>query len=211
MVEGREAVMDLIDYLRHVKSVPELKYDAGLASAAKDHVEDTGNRGILGHVGHDGSTPFDRLERYTKAEGNCAESLNYGENSARDVILWLAIEDGVKSRGHRENIMNPVFTRFGCNQGYHSVYHGQTVCVYAGSEETAKPYGKLDYDFDMTAFLAESVDFEDEPSGHAGYTQTERCGFDAQCQKATKTIQRVYKMKEGGDVVRKITVSRQVI
>ena len=155
MVEGREAVIDLMDYLRHVQPVEKLEMDEGVAAAAKDHVEDTGLHGILGHIGHDGSNPFDRIARHTNAnKGNCAESLNFGENSPLEVLIWLAIDDGVKSRGHRLNIMNPTFTRFGCHQGYHSVYHSQTVCVYAGTEETSKPYGRLDYDFDMSAFLA---------------------------------------------------------
>lgn len=159
-----------------------------MASAAKDHVEDTGMQGILGHIGKDGSNPFDRLERYTHVKGNCAESLNYGENAPRDVLLLLAIDDGVKSRGHRANIMNPAFSRFGCHQGYHSDYHCQTVCNYAGSEQLRQPYGKLDYDFDMAAFMAEKVDFENEPTGHDGYTQTSQCQYDAQTRKATKTI-----------------------
>lgn len=179
MVEGRAAVQDLIHYLRHVKTVEKLQWDHNVASAAKDHVEDTGTSGVLGHIGKDGSNPFERLERYTKTKGNCAESLNYGENAPRDVLLLLAIDDGVESRGHRLNIMNPAFTRFGCHQGYHSDYHSQTVCVYAGSEETAKPFEKLDHGFDMTAFMAEKVEFENEPTGHDGYSQTSKCQFDA--------------------------------
>ena len=95
MVEGREAVMDLIEYLRNVKSVDKLEWDDGVAQASRDHVEDTGMSGVLGHLGRDGSNPFDRLDRYTKVKGNCAESLNYGENSPKEVLLWLAIDDGV--------------------------------------------------------------------------------------------------------------------
>lgn len=138
-------------------------------------MEDTGKYGIIGHIGHDGSNPLDRLERYSDSKGNCAENLLYGEYTAREILIWLAIQDGVKSKGHRLNIMNPLFTRFGCHYGYHSTYHGQTVCVYASSEDMAKPFEKLECNFDMSAFLAEKVDFEDEPVGHAGYTQTEQC------------------------------------
>ena len=65
MNEGREAVLELIDYLKNVKPVEKLLWDTGLASATKDHVEDTGKDGIIGHIGKDGSNPFDRLARYT--------------------------------------------------------------------------------------------------------------------------------------------------
>lgn len=101
MVEGREAVIDLINFLRNAKSVEKLLWDSNVASAAKDHVEDTGMPGVLGHIGKDGSNPSDRLERHTTVSGDSAESLNYGENEPRDVLLWLAIDDGVESRGHR--------------------------------------------------------------------------------------------------------------
>lgn len=103
--------------------------------------------------------------------------------------------------------MNPSFTRFGCHQGYHSEYHAQTVCNYAGSEETRRPFEKLDHGFDMAAFLAQKVDFEDEPSGHEGYTESSQCQFDGETKKASKTIRREYKMKEGLDVVREVMVS----
>lgn len=82
--------------------------------------------------------------------------------------------------------------------------------MYAGSEDTAKPYDKLDHGFDMATFIAEKVDFEDEPSGHNGYTQSSECQFDAHEKKATKTVKRVYKMKEGQDVVREVKVSKLV-
>lgn len=211
MVEGRQAVVELIDFLRTASPVEKLEWDENVAKAAKDHVEDTGMEGVLGHIGKDGSNPFDRLERYTKAKGNCAESLNYGDNAPKDVLLMLAIDDGVQSRGHRKNIMNPSFTRFGCHQGYHSAYHSQAVCVYSGTPEAARPFEKLDHDFDMTAFMAENVNFEDEPADHDGFTQTSQSQFDAEVKKATKTIKRVYKMKEGMDVVREVTVSKVVV
>ena len=34
--------------------------------------------GALGHTGLDGSSPFDRLAKYTKMEGSAGENISYG-------------------------------------------------------------------------------------------------------------------------------------
>jgi LCP family protein required for cell wall assembly len=48
------------------------------------------------------------------------------------VILQLAIDDGVSSRGHRENIFSTDFTVMGCFTGPHKAYQSQTVIDYIG-------------------------------------------------------------------------------
>ena len=73
-----------------------------------------------------------------------------------------------------------------------------------------KPFQKFDHGFDMATFIAEKVDFENEPSGNDGYQQSSQCQFDSETQTATKTITRTYKMKEGIDIVREVTVSKHV-
>ena len=65
---------------------------------------DTGPGGVTGHTGTDGSQPKDRCERYVKVEGMSGENIDYGEKSPEMVIIALAIDDGVPSRGHRSNI-----------------------------------------------------------------------------------------------------------
>ena len=42
------------------------------------------------------------------------------------------MDDGVASRGHRSNIMNPAFKVLGCNSGQHSNYKTMTCIDYAG-------------------------------------------------------------------------------
>ena len=43
--------------------------------------------GALGHTGLDGSSPFDRLAKYTKMEGSAGENISYGQHEARGVII----------------------------------------------------------------------------------------------------------------------------
>ena len=96
---------------------------------------DTGPGGVTGHTGTDGSQPKDRCERYIKMEGMSGENIDYGQKSAIDVILSLAIDDGVPDRGHRTNIFNKGFKKMACFTGDHKTYGKQTVINYNGSDE----------------------------------------------------------------------------
>ena len=48
------------------------------------------------------------------------------------MILSLFIDDGVKDRGHRVNMQNPLLVYMGCYSGFHKVYGGMTAINYAG-------------------------------------------------------------------------------
>lgn len=61
--EGAKAVKEAIDYLQSKterNDVP-LKWSEELAKAAKEHVEDTGPKGLLSHEGSNGSTVKERV------------------------------------------------------------------------------------------------------------------------------------------------------
>lgn len=109
-----------------------MKSDPGFAKAARDHVKDTGPSGKTGHHGTDGSSPWARIKRYTRINGGAAENCQYGKSNPRKVIMQLAIDDGVRSRGHRNNIMNSRYRVTGINTGYHRRFKQQTVITYGG-------------------------------------------------------------------------------
>ena len=70
----------------------------------------------MGHTGADGSLPWDRVARYGQWSGTIAENISYGaygESDARRIVLSLVIDDGVASRGHRDNILNAAFSVIG--------------------------------------------------------------------------------------------------
>ena len=102
-----------------------------MANAAMDHAVDQGDAGLLGHVGPDGSKPHERLARYGDVPGMSGEGIAYGKMDPVEVVLHLAIDDGIKSRCHRANIFNPVLRRFACFTNYHKAYQRVTVCTYA--------------------------------------------------------------------------------
>jgi uncharacterized protein YkwD len=91
----------------------------GLSAACRDHVVDTGPRGMLGHDGSDGSTTAQRIERYGRWLRTCGENVAYGTATGMATVIALIIDDGVPSRGHRLNIYNPAFSCVGIASGDH--------------------------------------------------------------------------------------------
>ncbi|HIK13657.1 MAG TPA: hypothetical protein IGS52_25925 [Oscillatoriaceae cyanobacterium M33_DOE_052] len=130
--EGVAALDEAIAFLRAASPLPPLQPSPGMSMAATDHVNDTGPKGISGHDGSDGSSSFERLDRYGDRSGYVGENISYGMNSPQDVAAQLIIDDGVPSRGHRENIFNPQYQFIGVDTGSHAQYQTMTVLNFAG-------------------------------------------------------------------------------
>ena len=125
--EGVGAVVEAIRFLRSIKPLPPFYPSKGMSSGARDHVTDQGSSGSSQHRGSDGSQPWDRVNRYGTWEKRIAENIAYGSDKARSIVMFLIIDDGVSSRGHRKNIFNPDFRVIGVACGQHATC--RTVCV----------------------------------------------------------------------------------
>ncbi len=137
--EGAAAVQEAIAFLERQAALGPLAVSAGLTRAARDHARDQGPRGATGHDGADGSTPFARMNRYGSWNGSAAENVSYGSPTAREVVLQLIIDDGVRSRGHRRNIFNPALGAAGASCAPHAQYRVVCVIDYAESYAEAGP------------------------------------------------------------------------
>jgi uncharacterized protein YkwD len=133
--EGKKAVLECIASLKKTKPAGLLKVSKGLSRAARDHTIDQGKTGKTGHNGSDGSDPFKRMNRYGKWTSTAGENISYGEENAREIVLQLLIDDGVSSRGHRKNIMNPAFGIAGISCGSHKDYRWMATMDMAGGYE----------------------------------------------------------------------------
>jgi uncharacterized protein YkwD len=130
--EGKKAAEECIRALKKAKKCGLLVPSKGMSLAARDHALDQGKSGRIGHNGADRSTFKTRLERYGRWDITIGENIDYGNETARDIVVSLAIDDGVPDRGHRKNLLNAEFAVAGVAIGNHPEYRKMCVIDYAG-------------------------------------------------------------------------------
>ena len=74
-----------------------------------------------------GSLPHERMERYGKLRGLSGENIGTGHADARTAVIDLFIDDGVSSRGHRDNLLEPKYKLVGVGCAAHTQW--QIICV----------------------------------------------------------------------------------
>lgn len=131
--EGVAALDEAISFLETVRPVGPLRFNEGLARAARLHAWDIGPRGILDHTGADGSRLSTRLDRQGTWQGVIAENISTLEEDARKVVIQLLVDDGVPGRGHRHNLFNPDLHQAGVGSAPHRNYRVVTVIDFADS------------------------------------------------------------------------------
>lgn len=130
--EGVAAVDEAIRALQATAPRPILTVSPGLSLGARDHVRDLGPKGKAGHYGTDGSDPFERINRYGIWQGSAGENISFSPiATARWHVMQLAIDDGVKNRGHRKALLNPEYRLMGSACGNHAVYGQMCVMTYS--------------------------------------------------------------------------------
>ena len=132
--EGASAVKECIDVLMKTKPMELLELEKGLCSAAQWLADDQAETGQAGHYGSDGSSPFDRMNRYGKVLITAGENCAYGPKTGKEIVAQLLIDDGVPGRGHRKNILKPEFKKagIGYNDKDKAPYGAVSVMDFAG-------------------------------------------------------------------------------
>jgi centrin-1 len=129
--EGRSNVQSCISLLKSSARLPTLTASAALSKAASLHAGDLGQSGQLGHVGSDGSSPEQRIERFALWQGHIGENIDYGNDSAEDIVISLLVDDGVADRAHRLNILSPDHLLAGAASAPHSEMGSVCVILFA--------------------------------------------------------------------------------
>ncbi len=130
--EGVRALYECVRVLKATQPLKPLLYSTDLAAAACLHVADQSRSGRTGHRGSNGSFVADRVELFVEWENSVAENIFYGPMSARETLVFLMIDDGVRDRGHRKNFLSPNLKYAGISRGYHPIYTKMVVIDFAG-------------------------------------------------------------------------------
>lgn len=134
--ERDRAIKEAIEHLKKQPKRKALTLSDELSEAASFHVTDQGRTGGTGHVGADGRRPAQRMITSPKESEDdvemgwktgCAENIMYGRENGRDMVIALIIDDGIRSRGHRENMFCEDWNIVGIASGPHPKY--RTMCV----------------------------------------------------------------------------------
>jgi len=135
--EGVEAFDECLEALKKAEPAPPLTPSKGMSKACKLLVYDQELTGKTGHKDSAGNQPIDRMHKFGHFSGFFAENIHYGDIEPRFAIISLLIDDGVRSRGHRKNLLNPEYKYTGIATGKHKEFGGICVINYA-SEYTDK-------------------------------------------------------------------------
>ncbi len=127
--EGASAVRELYDELLETKPAPLFEPSEGLSRASADHAAYMKRTGSTDHEGQ-GGIPA-RASRHGRWVGSLAENLQWGTTNAHDAIMSLMVDDGIPSRGHRVNILNPEYTKVGVAIDEHPQWKLSYVIKYA--------------------------------------------------------------------------------
>jgi uncharacterized protein YkwD len=129
--EGKEAFDECMVVLKKAEPASILKPAKGMTRACELLVYDQELTGNTGHKDSGGNQPVDRLLKFGEFSGYFAENIHYGDIEPRFTVISLLIDDGVRSRGHRKNILNPEFHYAGVATGQHKTFGGMCVINYA--------------------------------------------------------------------------------
>ena len=132
-VEGVGALDEAIAHLKTAPASVALTSTKGLTFAARDMVADEGPTGVVGHKGTDGSNSFQRISRHGKSKALSGEVIDYGWDTARDIVVDLLIDDGIANRGHRRAVLDPLYAQAGVSCGPHAKFN--VMCVVEMAED----------------------------------------------------------------------------
>jgi uncharacterized protein YkwD len=116
-----QAANELKKELNSIPTLSRLQPHQKLYQVAKAHGMDNKQHNQLEHTGTDGRSSFDRvkdanLSISVKPDGTVApnENLAGGENTVRNTVIALLIDDGIATRGHRRALLEPTWKYVAC-------------------------------------------------------------------------------------------------
>ncbi|WP_289138382.1 CAP domain-containing protein [uncultured Brevibacillus sp.] len=101
-------VTDLVNQERAKAGLKPVELDASLNKVAQAKAADMSSNNYFDHTSPTYGSPFDMMKQFGVSYMTTGENIAMGQRTAREVMnQWM------NSEGHRQNIMNPSFTKIG--------------------------------------------------------------------------------------------------
>lgn len=113
----KQRLLELVDPLHQAAGCAPFRYDARLNQAAQGHASDIAARKRIDHVGSDGATLRQRLDRAGYPYQRASESIGVYRTPEEVVRFWM---DEPEDGPHRLNITNCQYTDVGVGLAYDS-------------------------------------------------------------------------------------------
>ncbi len=127
--EGRTPATQLYRQLMSINPMGILIPSPGMSKAARNHAQ---SQSISGQTGHG---PTNSLSKRLNQQGTwhkcMGENITYGPKYGHHAVLELLIDDNVRSRDHRRNILDTEYTFIGVGSATHKKYRWTFVVTYA--------------------------------------------------------------------------------
>jgi uncharacterized protein YkwD len=94
------------DLTTKYKPMDVLTIKEDLSAEAKDHAEDSGKKGNLGHFTSDGKSYDFRMKKFKGVYTTTAENCDYGNKDGLSIVIHLLIDEGQGTIEHRKTIMD---------------------------------------------------------------------------------------------------------
>ncbi len=131
--ENNSYLRSLRKDLKKTSGLSPLIPEKDLTAVAQGHARKSGENGTTGH--QDFNKRFDPLmgNPYNHVGENCS----YGYEQAIDIVISLLIDEGVKSLGHRNNILAADFNSVGVAIRPHKSYRTSCVMDFGSRDRSA--------------------------------------------------------------------------
>jgi uncharacterized protein YkwD len=121
----------LLKTLKATKSMQALYPSQQLFEFAKEHANDFGKKGKIGHGNFK-----KRFSKYmSECTCNIAENCDYGSDKALTIVMDLLIDENISDLGHRKNILNPEYKNFGVSIHEHKKFEWNCVMDFGSAQK----------------------------------------------------------------------------
>ncbi|MDC1188954.1 CAP domain-containing protein, partial [Flavobacteriales bacterium] len=110
-----------------------LNHQQNLHLFAKHHSKTTGKAGKTGHQSVGFKNYTKRIKKLIKIYSYLGENIHYGSTDAKEIVIDLLIDDGIKNLGHRKNILSNTFIYVSTSIQPHKKYGQNCVIEFGGS------------------------------------------------------------------------------